>query len=101
MQRFEATGCLTEPFAHTRLFPLSYKTLWTAWDDCRKALGLDDIPTATLKAIRRSFVRLRAGKGTPLPILQRMLRHRDPNTTMGYLRLTGGDFTTEEMRQWL
>jgi integrase len=81
-----------------RLFSVSYRELWAEWCQLKAAMGWPEI--AELKAIRRTYARGRAAKGTPLPVLQQMMRHRDPSTTMEYLRLTGGAFTLEEMRRW-
>lgn len=84
-----------------RLFgQTSLVTLARRWRRCRKALGIHD-HTATLKAMRRAFARKATIKGMPLPILQQALRHSDVNTTMGYLRLTGGGYSAEEMRRFL
>ena len=84
-----------------RLFPISYERLQQEWDVCRAFLGVSDNPTATLKALRRSAARhLHIAKGMPLDMVRQYLRHEDIETTMGYLRLTGG-YGTEEMRKWL
>jgi integrase len=95
--------------AHTRfparatsvalLFNVTYLDIWSQWQTARSALGWPS--NATLKALRRSYARDRAAKGCPLPVLQQMMRHGTPQTTMEYLRLTGGGFTTEEQRRWV
>lgn len=80
---------------------LSYEKLLAIWDAVRKEYGWQDNPTATLKALRRSAARhLHITKGMPLDMVRQYLRHEDIETTMGYLRLTGG-YGTEEMRKWL
>ncbi len=89
------------PLRDTPLFSATYKELWTGWQAVRLKFGLMGIPTATLKALRRSYARDRAARGAPLPVIQQLMRHGSPTTTMGYLRLTGGGFSTEEMRQWV
>lgn len=83
------------------LFTITYRQLSRAWQLVRKQFGWEDISTATLKAIRRSFARRLTAKGCPLPVLQQMMRHLEPETTLGYIRLVGGEFTTEEQRKWL
>jgi integrase len=98
MERFSALGCLTQATSGALLFSLTYRELWSQWSCLTKALQLPE--SASLKALRRSYARERAAKGVPLPVLQQMMRHRDPSTTMEYLRLTGGAFTLEEMRRW-
>jgi integrase len=83
----------------SRCFAMSYKELWARWDRMRRALGW---PAGRhLKALRRNYARDRAAKGAPLPVIQQMLRHGSPATTMEYLRLTGGAFSVEEQRQWV
>jgi integrase len=84
----------------TLFAPTSYRQLAKQWQQCRRGLGILD-RTATLKAMRRAFARKATVKGMPLPILQQAMRHKDPETTMGYMRLTGGGYTTDEMRKYL
>jgi integrase len=93
-------GCRTDG-RNPPLFASTYKQLWTSWDECRAALGLEGEATATLKSFRRSYARERSAKGCPLPLLQQLMRHSDPHTTMEYLRLTGGAFTDAELRPFL
>lgn len=84
-----------------RFIPLTYPELEAEWRWCRALLNAADNPTATLKALRRSAARhLHVAKGMPLDMVRQYLRHEDIETTMGYLRLTGG-YGTEEMRKWL
>lgn len=94
MRRFYATTTGSA----TQLFPMTYLTLYRKWSAMTLALGWKD---ASLKALRRSYARARASKGCPLPQLAQLMRHRDINTTLEYLRLTGGQFGTQELRQWL
>lgn len=84
------------------MFEVTYSQLETVWGDLRsKCLMAADEPTCTLKALRRSAARhLHITKGMPLDMVRQYLRHEDIETTMGYLRLTGG-YGTEEMRRWL
>jgi integrase len=82
------------------MFPISYQKLGEVWRRCRKELGITD-PLATLKAFRRGAARrLHAQNGMPLDVLRQYLRHGAVQTTMSYLRLTGG-YSEEETRRWL
>lgn len=90
-----------QTFGDPLVFQLSYGHMLAWWDECRVQLGIQDNPTATLKALRRSAARhLHITKGMPLDMVRQYLRHEDMETTLGYLRLTGG-YGTEEMRKWL
>lgn len=84
-----------------KLFGITYRQLDRAWQEVRAQFGWQDISTATLKALRRSFARRLTAKGCPLPVLQQMMRQADPETTLNYMRLVGGEYTTEEQRKWL
>lgn len=67
-----------------RVFPLSYADLLKVWNECRRLLGVEDIPTATPKALRRSAARfLHVELGMPLDVVRDYLRHRSINTTIG------------------
>lgn len=80
---------------------LAYEELLEVWNEVRKAFGWQDDPTATLKALRRSAARyLHVDCGMPLDMVRQYLRHESINTTLEYLRLTGG-YGTEEMRRYL
>jgi integrase len=81
------------------LFHVRYHTLQAGWMECRKALGITST-SATLKSFRRSFARVASDRGTPTEIIQKLLRHEMIQTTMDYLRLTGGS-DVERMRQWM
>lgn len=83
------------------MLPLTYEELQPMWQACREFLGAADDPTATLKALRRSAARyLHVDCGMPLDMVRQYLRHESINTTLEYLRLTGG-YGTEEMRRFL
>ena len=82
------------------VFPISYFMLALVWTACMDKLGVEPHQGASLKAIRRSAARHLTTKGMPLDILRQYLRHEDIQTTMGYLRLTGG-YDESEMRRWL
>nr|WP_246771377.1 tyrosine-type recombinase/integrase [Aestuariivirga sp. YIM B02566] len=71
------------------LFPISYGQLAGAWNDVRSHLGFSDVPTATLKALRRTFAKITELRGMPTSMLQRILRHQSITTTQGYLDLVG------------
>ena len=91
------------PEAHPgdRVFPIGYRKLANLWSECREFIGAQDVPTATLKALRRSAARyLHVDRGMPLELTRAYLRHGSVGTTMGYLKLTGG-YGTEEMARWL
>lgn len=84
-----------------RVFPSDYVVLNDNWQAIRHAFGWQDDPTATLKALRRSAARyLHVDCGMPLHMVQQYLRHESMDTTLEYLRLTGG-YGTEEMRRYL
>lgn len=82
------------------VFPIEYRALRAQWQIARTYLGYGDVPTATLKALRRSFARRAHLKGMPADVLRQYLRHGSLRTTMGYLHLVGG-YSHEEMRRWL
>lgn len=82
-----------------QVFPMTYKELMEAWAFLRADMGWP--PEATLKALRRSAARyLHVDCNMPLDMVRQYLRHENIETTMGYLRLTGG-YGTEEMRRYL
>lgn len=78
---------------------LTYRDLAAMWDHLRTAMGWPD--GATLKALRRTAARyLHVDCGMPLDMVRQYLRHADIETTMGYLRLTGG-YSLAEQRRYL
>lgn len=80
-------------------FDITYEQLEGLWRKLRTAMGWPE--AATLKALRRSAARyLHVDCGMPLHMVQQYLRHENMETTLGYLRLTGG-YGTEEMRRYL
>lgn len=84
-----------------KVFKTDYDELQTCWEYVRTKWGWKDDPTATLKALRRSAARyLHVDCGMPLHMVQQYLRHESMDTTLEYLRLTGG-YGTEEMRRYL
>ncbi len=95
-------GSADQPAHHgLLLFPLSYAELNAIWQECREFLGEKDDPMATLKALRRSAAYyLHVTLGMPILLVRDYLRHDDVETTMSYLRLTGG-VADEEYRRYL
>lgn len=84
-----------------RLFKISYGRLAEKWRECRVVIGAARVPGATLKALRRVSARkLHATKGMPLDMVRTYLRHENIQTTMGYLRLTGG-YGADEIERYL
>lgn len=87
---------------HTRMlmFPISYQVIAGVWRTTRDRAGISH-PGATLKALRRTAARyLHVDRGMPLDIVRQYLRHDNLDTTLGYLRLTGG-YSEAEMRKYL
>lgn len=81
------------------IFGLTYKELEAAWGQLRAHMGWP--PEATLKALRRSAARyLHVDCGMPLDLVRCYLRHEKIETTLGYLRLTGG-YSDAEFRKYL
>ncbi len=83
-----------------KVFPITYDHLLARWDALVLRMGWEG-NGVTLKALRRSAARyLHVDCGMPLDMVRAYLRHEDIETTLGYLRLTGG-YGTEEMRRFL
>lgn len=79
----------------------SYDQLEAMWGHCRAFLGVSNVPTATLKALRRTAARhLHIELGMPLDMVREYLRHENVETTQGYLKLVGG-YSTGEMEKFL
>ena len=99
----EATAVLARrrPLGGATVFGATYAEVLREWVEARKVLGLEDPSVATLKALRRTAARsLHATKGMPLDMTRQYLRHENVQTTMGYLRLTGG-YGEAEISRWL
>lgn len=78
---------------------LTYDTLAADWAYAKGLLGISD-RGATLKSFRRAAARfLHVDCGMPLVMVRDYLRHTDIETTMGYLRVTGG-MNLEEQRRY-
>lgn len=94
-------GLPASAYSQELVFPVGYDLLNDTWQKVRAEYGWKDDPTATLKALRRSAARyLHVDCGMPLHMVQQYLRHESMDTTLEYLRLTGG-YGTEEMRRYL
>lgn len=83
----------------TYLFPLRQGQTADKWNIVREYLGASDIPTATLKSLRRTFAWYANARGVPTSTLQKLLRHRVISTTAGYLELVG-DTTLNDSRRY-
>ncbi len=94
----KAASCLS---GNSKPFDITYERLNAEWQKIRAEFGWQSEPTCTLKALRRSAARyLHVDCNMPLHMVQQYLRHESLDTTLGYLRLTGG-YGTEEMRRYL
>ncbi|WP_266031256.1 tyrosine-type recombinase/integrase [Brucella intermedia] len=82
-----------------RLFPITPRQAGYLWDHVREFLGVQDVPTATMKSLRRTFAWYANQKGMPTSTLQKVLRHRNIGTTAGYLELVG-DGALEDSRKY-
>jgi integrase len=72
------------------LFPYSWQLARNRWNEVRDCVDAGHIPTATLKALRRSFAHRANQRGVTTKDLKEVLRHSSILTTEGYLNLTGG-----------
>lgn len=72
------------------LFPITWKQANELWKGVRALLGVEDVKTATLRAVRRSFAHYANERGMPTKTLQKVLRHETIATTDKYLQLVGG-----------
>ena len=61
-----------------------YKNLGRAWIVARALVGLDDV---RLHDLRHSYASLAAGKSVSLPMIGKLLGHRNPATTARYAHL--------------
>lgn len=71
------------------LIEASYRSLLADWQAARRFLGVTDIPTATLKSLRRSYAARLASRNVPTEVIRQAMRHSLITTTQGYLNLTG------------
>lgn len=87
--------------SYSLLFPIKYRQLAYDWDACRAFLGAEDVPTATLKSLRRTFAKLAEDKGLSTETIRKILRHESITTTQEYLRLVGREGDLEEIARKL
>lgn len=80
------------------LFPFSMDNFRRRWNGVREHLGVSDVPTATLKSLRRTFAAYANQRGMPTSTLQKVLRHKDIKTTAGYLNLIGSGEVDESRK---
>ena len=96
-----ATGSRDVKPDHGPVIGFSYDDLERMWGHCRTFLGVQDVPTATLKALRRTAARhLHIDCKMPLDMVREYLRHENIETTQGYLKLVGG-YSAGEMEKFL
>lgn len=95
-----AVNLMQHSDTNAAMFTLTYDQLRDVWLAARTALGIEH-RGATLKALRRTAARyLHYDRGMPLDLTRQYLRHENVQTTMEYLRLTGGA-SEDEMRRYL
>lgn len=74
------------------LFPFTRRQTQDRWNEVREYLGLTDVPTATLRALRRTFAYYSTTlHGMPTTTLKKVLRHKTITTTAGYVDLVGSE----------
>ena len=78
-----------------KLFPYTWRQASDRWNEARAYLGVSDVTSATLRALRRTFAYYANQRSMPTRTIQKVLRHETITTTEGYLRLTG----TNELEQ--
>jgi len=83
-----------------QLFPFSSRQARDLWNDCRRHLGVDDVSSSTLRALRRTFGAYATARGMPTKTLQEVYRHESITTTEGYLDLIGNG-RVEDARKYM
>jgi integrase len=83
-----------------RLFPLSWRQASDRWNECRVYLGVEHIPSSTMRALRRTTAAYANKAGMTTRLLQKILRHETITTTEGYLRLIGAE-ELEDARRYM
>jgi integrase len=73
-----------------RIVNRNQKLLAQKWDLVSRLFGIKNIPTATPRALRRTFARFANDRGMPTETLRLYLGHERIETTQGYLKLVGG-----------
>jgi integrase len=89
-------------YKRKRLFAFEQRQCIDRWNEVREFLGVSDIPTATLRSLRRTFAYLAHRRNLSTRLIQQILRHETILTTQGYLDVVGGedgDLARELMNQ--
>lgn len=73
------------------LFPITLGQARERWQEVREFLGVTDVKTATMRALRRTFAHYANLSGMPTRTLQMVLRHSSITTTEMYLHLVGAN----------
>lgn len=76
-----------------RLFPITWRQARDRWQYVREYLGVADVPSATMKSLRRTFAAIADARGMTTKTLQEILRHENISTTEGYLNVIGAERT--------
>lgn len=71
--------------ARTRGKPMTYNALRCMFRRLEQRANVELIPGARIHTFRRTFARRADDADLPLQDIQRLMRHREPRTTMGYL----------------
>ncbi|WP_150526785.1 tyrosine-type recombinase/integrase [Roseibium sediminis] len=80
-----------QKYRRKRLFLFTPKQTQERWNELREFLGASDIPTATLRSLRRTFAYYAHQKNLSTRLIQKILRHEHITTTTGYLDVVGDD----------
>ena len=80
------------------LFNMTPRQSRELWNECREFLGVGDVKTATLKALRRTFASYATKNGMPTRTLQDVMGHETITTTEGYLDLVGSGRTDDSRK---
>ncbi len=83
-----------------RLFPISWRQARDRWTYVREYLGVQDVPSATMKSLRRTFAAIADSRGMGTKTLQEILRHENISTTELYLNVIGAE-RTEHARKFM
>ncbi|MBS0258817.1 MAG: tyrosine-type recombinase/integrase [Proteobacteria bacterium] len=83
-----------------RLFPISWRQARDRWAYVREYLGVQDVPSATMKSLRRTFAAIADSRGMGTKTLQEILRHENISTTELYLNVIGAE-RTEHARKFM
>lgn len=75
----------------SRLFPYTWRQASDRWNEVRALLGVEDVQTATLRSLRRTFAYYAHRRHLSTRLVQQILRHETITTTQGYLEVVGSD----------